>query len=517
MTQIFAALVADRIETFPALRAHQEPAWHMFLVQLGAIAMHRADLVEPPTDAAAWRDIIRNLTREEFPNDEPWHLVVEDMSKPAFLQPPVPADVRMKDSDEDVIRTPDALDMLITSRNHDLKQSVATAAHADDWIFALISLQTSEGFGGRNNYGIVRMNGGSSSRVFASLAPMAAASGDECMRPGPRFTRDLRQLLARRDELLERFPLGYPESGGLALTWTKPWPDGDQLALSQLDIFFIEVCRRVRLRQRNGNLEVLSGTSSAERIAGKQFKGALGDPWAPVHTTDAKALTIGDEGRFDYKRIVELLSPDWELPLLAQLGSDETKETANWLLVLKAFARGNSKTGGFKERIIPLKGKVARGLGARRRELHALADEQTRIIAKVDTAVRNALALASAGGDRDEIEEANYARSRPLRARLDTIADRLFFPALWDRFEAEQAGDGEALTLATNTFIRALVEAAETLLEEGLADIPCPSIRRPRAETRARREFWRRIAHKDHGFPHLYARSPADEETPDAA
>ena len=39
-----AALVADEVECFPALRPHQVPAWHMFLVQLGTIAMVRAGL-----------------------------------------------------------------------------------------------------------------------------------------------------------------------------------------------------------------------------------------------------------------------------------------------------------------------------------------------------------------------------------------------------------------------------------------------------------------------------------------
>jgi len=67
------------------------------------------------------------------------------------------------------VSTPDALDLLITSRNHDLKQAVARQAEAEDWILALVSLQTCEGFGGAKNYGIVRMNGGSSSRSLLAL------------------------------------------------------------------------------------------------------------------------------------------------------------------------------------------------------------------------------------------------------------------------------------------------------------------------------------------------------------
>ena len=75
---VYAALVADRVESFPALRPHQVPAWHMFLAQLGAIAVHRAGLPEPPADAETWQRIIRALTVDAFPGDEPWCLVVDE-------------------------------------------------------------------------------------------------------------------------------------------------------------------------------------------------------------------------------------------------------------------------------------------------------------------------------------------------------------------------------------------------------------------------------------------------------
>ena len=45
--------------------------------------------------------------------------------------------------------------MLITSRNHDLKQEWwPRGASGEDWIFALVSLQTAEGYGGAGNQGI---------------------------------------------------------------------------------------------------------------------------------------------------------------------------------------------------------------------------------------------------------------------------------------------------------------------------------------------------------------------------
>jgi CRISPR system Cascade subunit CasA len=341
---VFAALVADRVESFPALRAHQAPAWHMFQSQLGAVAMHRAGLTEPPEDAAKWLEIIQALTKDEFPGDEPWQLVVADRSRPAFMQPPVPDGITL----DSVGATPDALDMLITSKNHDIKQAVATSAGADDWIFAMVNLQTCEGYGGSGNYGVARMNGGSSSRALVGLAPMvAAAARSTGIRVGTRLTRDVTQLVARRAALLEGLQVGYPNEGGLALLWTLPWPQGAKLSLAQLDPYFVEICRRIRLGRQGETLSANIGTSSASRINAEAFKGAIGDPWAPVHVLENKALTLGDEGEFDYKRIVELMfSGNWTPPMLATLGPGEDKDAANWVLIVQAFARGNSKTGG---------------------------------------------------------------------------------------------------------------------------------------------------------------------------
>ena len=158
LPEVYAALAADEVEAFPALRPHQRHAWHAFLVQLGAMSMRRAGISDPPEDEAAWADLIRGLT-PEFPDDEPWQLVVDDITKPAFMQPPTSSPDLEKDY-KGVVSTPDELDMLVTSKNHDLKAAAATHASADDWIFALVDLQTMEGFGGAGNYGVSRMNGG---------------------------------------------------------------------------------------------------------------------------------------------------------------------------------------------------------------------------------------------------------------------------------------------------------------------------------------------------------------------
>jgi len=148
------ARAPDEVESFPALRPHQGPAWHMFLVQLAALALHRAGKLDIPEQEDDWLSLVRGLT-PGFAEDEPWCLVVDDRSKPAFLQPPVPEGVKVAKP----VSTPDALDLLITARNHDLKQKTARQAEAQDWVFALVSLQTGGGFGGRGNYGVARMKG----------------------------------------------------------------------------------------------------------------------------------------------------------------------------------------------------------------------------------------------------------------------------------------------------------------------------------------------------------------------
>ena len=162
LPEVYASLVADLVEAFPALRPHQRHAWHAFLVQLGAMAMHRAGIGEPPDEPEVWLSIIRGLTAD-FPNDEPWQLMVDDITRPAFMQPPSRSIDRESDYKNTVL-TPDELDMLVTSKNHDLKSAVAIESAVDDWLYALITLQTMEGFSGQGNYGISRMNGGMSSR-----------------------------------------------------------------------------------------------------------------------------------------------------------------------------------------------------------------------------------------------------------------------------------------------------------------------------------------------------------------
>ena len=480
---VLAALSRDEVDSFPALRPHQAPLWHMFLVQLAALALHRAGDQEIPADEETWRRLLRGLT-SKFPNDEPWCLVVEDRSKPAFMQPPVPKGVSLDKS----VPSPDALDLLITSKNHDLKQAIARAGQPEDWIFALVSLQTGEGYGGAGNQGISRMNGGSSSRPMMSLAPVSQSRTKELApRAGVWFQRDLRVLIETREAILAEMPFGYPCVDGVGLTWLEIWNEGEQLELRNLDIWFIEVCRRTRLSIRENAIIGSKGTSKSTRINAKQFKGAVGDPWAPVHRVENKNFTLSG-GDFDYRTVVTLfLSGDWSRPLLANPASFEDQQTT-LALIMAALSRGNSKTEGFKSRIIPIGGKIIRSLGPRRSELHELAQDQISIIKDFDKALSNALVLIAARGDSEKINQNLYPLTRSARDHLDRYADEIFFEHLWAAFEAQEAG-AEALKAEQQAFAAALWKRTQPIFYQFLPSMPCPGLYRPRAEARAVRKL----------------------------
>ena len=474
LPELFAAMARGEVRGFPALRPHQRPAWHMFVVQLGALALWTAKCDGLSTNPADWAASLRALTPDHA-DDAPWRLVVEEPEKPAFLQPPDPDGLTWSK-----LATPDALDLLITSRNHDLKQAVARQALAEDWVFALVSLQTSEGFGGRGNYGVARMNGGSSSRPMLGLAP--SKDGDISIDPSSWWVRDVRRLLASARED------GIGVVGGPALLWCLDWPEGQQLDVRRLDPWFIEICRRVRLKGASDRLSALRGNSKVARTDAKQFKGHLGDPWAPIHKSEHKSLTLAG-GDFNYTRICELLfSGNWSVPLLAQHGSDET---GDMLLVAEALSRGNSKTEGFKSRVVPVPGRVAPFLSSP--TVATFSKAQMDEIKVFDAALRNAIALVAAGGDRDGIQKKHFKRSALARKQFDRAADRLFFPNLWNRIAADVLYDADAEAEAKTKFVRALLDAATAELNTALPAIPCPTIQRPRAEARARRAFYSRI------------------------
>ena len=496
--QVYAALMADNVLSFPALRPHQRHAWHAFLVQLGAMAMQREGLDKPPKDAETWAKLIRGLT-PDFPGDEPWQLVVQDITKPAFMQPPGSSKDKEKDY-KAIVNTPDKLDMLVTSKNHDLKSAVAVQARVDDWIFALITLQTMEGYGGVGNHGISRMNGGLGNRPAFTLAP---SSG-----PGSHLKRDIAALLDRRDSLLDKYPM---RPGGIGLLWTAPW-DGEKseaLLLNELDPLYIEVCRRIRLRRDNrGNVFAVRASSKAARIESKALNGQTGDPWTPISTKDSKSLTLSSGG-FTYNRVVDYLtSGDWQQPLL--LGATQREQETQ--LVARAMVRGQGKTEGYYERIIPLRHRTVRAFGRAggTRELGDLARERIENIRTVQRILSHALQVFIARGRDDNLSPEGRNLARPWLKRLDQIVDARFFEDLETEFEA----DGEERERIRKAWLingeNGVVDHARRILSEAIGSLPCPVIHRYRARVRAEGLFEGRIRGNS-GLPDLFPTTTAGE------
>ncbi|MCX8499411.1 MAG: hypothetical protein ORN25_08590 [Caulobacteraceae bacterium] len=493
LPELLAAMKRHEISDFPAMRPHQRPAWHMFLVQLAVLALDAAGLTMVPSDEASWRMALRSLT-PAFPNDEPWHLVVEDGTKPAFLQPPEPAggvkSVR--------VTTPDSLDMLVTARNHDLKQDVMRDARAGDWLFALVSLQTMEGYGGRGNFGIARMNGGSSSRPLIGLAPCIYGTAE--VDHSRWWGRDVGILRGHRSRGLL----------GKALLWVEPWPEGHQLQLDQLDPLFIEVCRRIRLDAADDRLSGRTANSNAARTAAKDANGNTGDPWTPVHISEAKSLTIGEQ-TWSCEFLTQILfsgaKATWKVPLLAHPNGDEVDRPM--LLIAEAIGRGNSKTFGFQSRIIPLpKMAMPTLFGQRQAEI---ADGILEDIALAERALRDGLALVAAGGDLEKRKKPQYERTIPARRRLNAAADNLFFPQLWARAASTSDDD---LRVLRHTFLQDLAQLTRDEFDATAPSIPCASARRPRAEVLGRSALDRslRIALKKYSNEPLQIRETRHDQ-----
>ena len=404
LPSVYPALMADEVEAFPALRPHQRHAWHAFLVQLGAMALHRAGRTEPPEDAETWSTLIRGLT-SGYPDDEPWQLVVADITKPAFMQPPARSKEQQKDY-KNTVETPDDLDIILMSKNHDLKTQVAAQAGLDDWIFALITLQTMEGFSGAGNYGISRMNGGLGSRAAFTLAPSGLS--------GTHVRRDILALLDHRSTLLSEFPM---TDGGESLLWTMPWDGtaGESLTATRLDPYYIEVCRRIRLSARSdGTFYGIRASSKAARIEGKDLKGRTGDPWVPVNRKrDNLPLTLA-AGGFTYKRVTEYLSDDWGSPLLLRPTESEQNSSATRLLA-RAMVRGQGKTEGYFERVIPLRPKTMRlfGRAGGTQELGDIARQRIEQISILQRILSHAIQVFAARGNAAAVSPEHRALARP--------------------------------------------------------------------------------------------------------
>jgi len=464
---------AEEIE-FGALRPHQQHGWHAFLVQLAALAVHRRGDRRLDLSPEQWREALLYLTGEAA--ESAWTLVVDDLAQPAFMQPPVPEGKLAGFKNR--IHRPDTLDVLVTAKNHDEKQERIDHARPEHWVFALITLQTMEGFLGRGNYGIARMNGGFASRPGVGLAPGLDRAA--------RFRRDVHAWLDERPRLLDA-GFDYAEQAGHTLLWLLPWTGTkrESLSLSELDPLFIEVCRRVRLVTENGGeISARAANTQGPRVDAKHLTGNTGDLWTPVKQ-DGKALTVGSRG-FDYRLVTALLLssdyPERGKPALRPRDDDGDSPA----LVAEVLTRGQGTTDGYHQRLVPVPPAIKRRLTrpAERASLAELAKERVERVAVAQRKVLHPTLCKLLQGGSEKLDFRDQRTDRWL-SRLDDAVDGIFFDALW-----EDAADAVPTDEARRRWDRRLVDLAERQLRDAVDAAPVPLATKRRAEARAELMFY---------------------------
>ena len=499
---LFASIARGAMDALPALRPHQRYPLHCFLAQVGAIAMLAGDENELPRDEERWRELLRGITGHR--GDEPWTLVVDDLTRPAFLQPPVPK--ASWEALKEIELTPDALDMLVTAKNHDLKAARLVAARPEHWLFALVTLQTWEGFLGRGNYGISRMNGGFASRPFVGAAPETGGWGAH-------VARDIVRLVTHRIEIVEGDTLHAAE-GGRSLLWLEPWDGMTSCDPLQLDPYYVEICRRVRLRKEGERIVARRGSSAVARVnqpkgkhQGKDFTLPTGDPWTPVEKESGKPLTLDGSG-FHYRRVVNLLDAEKFSPAPLQLLFD-SDDKGGAQIIFAAVVRGQGETQGFHERRIQVPERL-KPVFMRKSASVDLARVARDRVSDVATAVSKALrpalfALYQAAPEKLDFKDPKAkAKAEVFITQFERTVDEDFFEHLFEEV-AEPIGS-EAATACRKRWIEIVWQRARDALAAAEAGSPLSSVRRYRARAAAEGLLSGAIIN---AFPDLLKRKPA--------
>ena len=524
LPRLLEALGLDRVESLPGLQRHQEDAFHIFLCYLAGAVLARDNQTDPRQSCEFWLEGIRRLTKtyisarsqapawergsedsgladehkaelaiggsqarawEPAKDDYAWTLVVEDVTQPAFMQAPVP-----KKSDFGAFKpkadTPDALDVLPTAKNHDVKSTKSGRPTAETWVYALISLQTMAGFFGKGNYGIARMNGGFGSRSMVTI--------NYAQKLGGRWQRDIGQLLAGREVVLNA-PWGY-KAEGLVMLWLLPWDLNSCLILKSLDPFFLEISRAVRLVNRNGRIQAMGAPSNSPRIDVKQtddkdIGGVLGDPWTPINLNDKKkgqsALTVSSNG-LTPELLRNLIFEDGYKPAAMQL-CDAGREGQACQFTASVLVRGKGTTDGFHQAALPIPGKAGNRLfrkGPERDRLAKLSNEGLADAKAMQNSVLKSSVIALLEGGPEQLNFDKREVSAWLTDAVKQFSEAWsadYFPWLW-RMAEQQDADAARLE-----WLEALRNKAKAVLDDAIARYPARAGRRYRSRVKAEGVF----------------------------
>ncbi|MEM7586356.1 MAG: type I-E CRISPR-associated protein Cse1/CasA [Acidobacteriota bacterium] len=474
LPDVLEQLGSDIEIEFPALRPYQSHPWHAFLVQLGALVAARTGDPTLERSADAWRAGLLDLAGDA--GEDAWCLLVEDPARPAFMQVAVPEGEW--GSYKPAAKTPDDLDMLVTAKNHDVKRGLMAEARTEHWVYALVTLQTFQGFSGRGNYGIGRMNSGFGSRPGFAAAPSLSW--------GERFQRDVRVWLEQREQLLDSYRY---DDQGQTLLWCLDW-DGEapRLPLEACDPFFIEVCRRVRLRPEGEAIVAYGAPSKSAFLPAKERFGDTGDIWTPVRVDDngvASALTTSPSG-LSYRKLQEVIfGNEWQQQPAMRIRTEDGDQP---VLVAQVMARGQGKTEGYHERRIPLKGE-ARGWLMQpktRALLGQLAKLRVERVGDVQRRILKPALCVLLQGAPDHLDLRDDRTQRWL-GRLDQQIDQIFFEDLWADFGLSHEVSAEP----NEKWEQRLFDLARAQLEDAIREAAVPEARSYKAVAKAEGTFRR--------------------------
>lgn len=476
LPELLARLCAGDVDDYTGLRPHQADPWHVFLVQLAASVLARHPGIEParpPSDSEFWRQGLLDLAEGQA---SAWELVVDDLTRPAFMQHPLTEGAdELKSSFKPKATSPDELDVLITAKNHDLKMARADTHAAEIWLFALVLHQTTSGFLGQGNYGSVRMNGGFGSRAIVSMVRSNGIA--------PRFLEELIGTCAARATTVSRH--GFANRGSV-LCWMRPWARADSLYFTnELEPYFVEAVRPLRFVWHTDGVVAFGASSKARLIGPKTLdNGVMGDPWIPVNVEDKKkgesALTLAATGWTPDKLVDLLFEQGFRLTPLQKV---RTGSGDHWFIG-SVIVRGQGTTDGFHTFRLPVPAKVCMALlkPETAQPLAAFARQLLQLAADAASALRGALmSLAEGGPERTNYDKKAISAWVKQAAAMTTYRwqDR-FFPNLW---QASDPADREAVKTQWKA---GLVLDVRQALQDAEHRLPIPHARRWRAVTQAR-------------------------------
>jgi CRISPR system Cascade subunit CasA len=266
----------------------------------------------------------------------------------------------------------------------------------------------------------------------------------------------------------------------MALLWLYDWNGESGLGFDKLEPYYIEICRRIRFTEKNSILIMNKKSTKNCRITGaKQQNGNVGDPWIPIEKTqERKALTIGKSG-YRYDKLCDILfSGNYTKNICSTLYSEDRN-----VLLCSAITRGQAKTEGLHERVLPIP-KSTKNFLSERNDMISLISKKW--IDDTSTAKRRlkSVLLSLLQGAPQTLKWQDKRAEKWLLEYTDRV-DRIFFRVLWEVLEGERVSvhevDSDLIIKAQCKWRKHLISIIEDIFKEAKRAMPIPTAMRYRA------------------------------------